>query len=60
MNNFQVAKALYEMGCYEISLVDTIGIGTPGGMKQLIEIVSKEVLVSNLAVHCHDTYGPSE
>ena len=57
MINFQVAKALYEMGCYEISLGDTIGIGTPGGMRQLIETVSKEVPVSKLAVHCHDTYG---
>ena len=45
------------MGCYEISLGDTIGIGTPGGMRQLIETVSKEVPVSKLAVHCHDTYG---
>ena len=45
------------MGCYEISLGDTIGIGTPGGMRQLIATVSKEVPVSKLAVHCHDTYG---
>ena len=48
------------MSCYEISLGDTIGIGTPGGMRQLIDTVSKEVPVSKLAVHCHDTYGPSE
>ena len=53
----QVAKALYDMGCYEISLGDTIGIGTPGGMRQLIATVSKVVPVEKLAVHCHDTYG---
>ena len=53
----QVAKALYDMGCYEISLGDTIGIGTPGGMRQLIAAVSKVVPVEKLAVHCHDTYG---
>ena len=57
MINSQVAKALYEMGCYEISLGDTIGIGTPGGMRQFIETVSKEGPVSKLAVHCYDTYG---
>lgn len=45
------------MGCYEISLGDTIGVGTPRGMKNLIATVSKEVPVDRLAVHCHDTYG---
>ncbi|MEQ2224069.1 hypothetical protein ILYODFUR_003620 [Ilyodon furcidens] len=53
----QVAKRLYSMGCYEISLGDTIGVGTPGSMTKMLEAVSKEVPVSALAVHCHDTYG---
>lgn len=52
-----VAKRLYSMGCYEISLGDTIGVGTPGAMGQMLEAVSKEVPVQALAVHCHDTYG---
>ncbi|XP_061598894.1 hydroxymethylglutaryl-CoA lyase, mitochondrial [Cololabis saira] len=52
-----VAKRLYSMGCYEISLGDTIGVGTPGSMAEMLEAVSKEVPVSALAVHCHDTYG---
>lgn len=45
------------MGCYEISLGDTIGVGTPGSMCEMLEAVSREVPVSALAVHCHDTYG---
>ena len=48
---------MYDMGCYEISLGDTIGVGTPGAMKQLIATVKSQVPVSKLAVHCHDTYG---
>lgn len=53
----QVAKRLYGMGCYEISLGDTTGVGTPGSMKRLLESVMKEIPSSALAVHCHDTYG---
>ncbi|MEE6476596.1 hypothetical protein FKM82_011132 [Ascaphus truei] len=53
----EVSKRLYSMGCYEISLGDTIGVGTPGSMKKMLEAVMKEVPVSALAVHCHDTYG---
>jgi hydroxymethylglutaryl-CoA lyase len=53
----RVATALYRMGCYEVSLGDTIGMGTPGRMKALIETVAREIPVENLAVHCHDTYG---
>ncbi|KAG8013572.1 Hydroxymethylglutaryl-CoA lyase [Nibea albiflora] len=52
-----VAKRLYSMGCYEISLGDTIGVGTPGSMTEMLEAVSREVPVKALAVHCHDTYG---
>uniref|UniRef100_A0A8C3EUU8 hydroxymethylglutaryl-CoA lyase n=3 Tax=Corvus TaxID=30420 RepID=A0A8C3EUU8_CORMO len=53
----EVSKRLYSMGCYEISLGDTIGVGTPGSMKKLLEAVMKEIPLSALAVHCHDTYG---
>lgn len=45
------------MGCYEISLGDTIGVGTPGVMKDMLSAVMQEVPVAALAVHCHDTYG---
>lgn len=54
---FQVAKKMYDMGCYEISLGDTIGIGTPGSMKKMLTEVMKRVPVEKLAVHCHNTYG---
>ncbi|POI35738.1 hypothetical protein CIB84_000505 [Bambusicola thoracicus] len=53
----EVSKKMYSMGCYEISLGDTIGIGTPGSMKEMLAAVMKEVPVGALAVHCHDTYG---
>ncbi|XP_054053163.1 3-hydroxymethyl-3-methylglutaryl-CoA lyase, cytoplasmic isoform X2 [Rissa tridactyla] len=53
----EVSKRLYSMGCYEISLGDTIGVGTPGSMKTMLEAVMKEIPLSALAVHCHDTYG---
>ncbi|TKS85468.1 3-hydroxymethyl-3-methylglutaryl-CoA lyase, cytoplasmic [Collichthys lucidus] len=52
-----VAKKLYEMGCYEISLGDTIGVGTPGSMFKMLQAVMREVPADALAVHCHDTYG---
>ncbi|XP_040906100.1 3-hydroxy-3-methylglutaryl-CoA lyase, cytoplasmic isoform X4 [Toxotes jaculatrix] len=53
----QVAKRLYDMGCCEISLGDTIGVGTPSSMFKMLQSVMKEVPTSALAVHCHDTYG---
>ncbi|XP_009872876.1 PREDICTED: hydroxymethylglutaryl-CoA lyase, mitochondrial [Apaloderma vittatum] len=53
----EVSKKMYSMGCYEISLGDTIGVGTPGSMKEMLTAVMKEVPVGALAVHCHDTYG---
>uniref|UniRef100_A0A3Q2GVE6 hydroxymethylglutaryl-CoA lyase n=1 Tax=Equus caballus TaxID=9796 RepID=A0A3Q2GVE6_HORSE len=53
----EVSKRLYGMGCYEISLGDTIGVGTPGSMRRMLESVMKEIPSSALAVHCHDTYG---
>jgi hydroxymethylglutaryl-CoA lyase len=52
-----VAWALFEMGCYEISLGDTIGIGTPEKTKALIETVGRRVPIKKLAGHFHDTYG---
>ncbi|CAG6017430.1 3-hydroxy-3-methylglutaryl-CoA lyase, cytoplasmic isoform 1-T1 [Menidia menidia] len=53
----EVAKRLYDMGCYEISLGDTIGIGTPGSMFEMLQRVVKDVPINAIAVHCHDTYG---
>uniref|UniRef100_A0A8C4ZX29 hydroxymethylglutaryl-CoA lyase n=1 Tax=Gadus morhua TaxID=8049 RepID=A0A8C4ZX29_GADMO len=53
----EVAKRLYEMGCYEVSLGDTVGVGTPGSMAAMLRSVTREVPCRALAVHCHDTYG---
>jgi hydroxymethylglutaryl-CoA lyase len=52
-----VASALYEMGCYEVSLGDTIGVGTPGRTRAMIEACAKRVPIEKLAGHYHDTYG---
>lgn len=52
-----VAKALYAMGCYEISLGDTIGTGTPGATTGLVRACADAVPLSALAGHFHDTYG---
>ncbi|KAF5767832.1 putative hydroxymethylglutaryl-CoA lyase [Helianthus annuus] len=54
-----VAKELYDMGCSEISLGDTIGIGTPGTVISMLGAVMSVVPVEKLAVHFHDTYGQS-
>ncbi len=53
----RVAKTLHDMGCYEISLGDTIGVGTPGKAAAMLRAVAGEVPMSALAVHFHDTYG---
>ena len=53
----RVAKALNAMGCYEVSLGDTIGVGTPGKARAMLKAVAVEVPMSALAVHFHDTYG---
>ena len=53
----RVAEALLDMGCYEVSLGDTIGVGTPGKARRMIEAVAAEVPMEHLAVHFHDTYG---
>lgn len=52
-----VAKELYDMGCSEISLGDTIGVGTPGTVVPMLEAVMSVVPTEKLAVHFHDTYG---
>ncbi|KAJ6747623.1 HYDROXYMETHYLGLUTARYL-COA LYASE [Salix koriyanagi] len=52
-----VAKKLCDMGCYEISLGDTIGVGTPGTVIPMLEAVIDAVPIEKLAVHFHDTYG---
>jgi hydroxymethylglutaryl-CoA lyase len=53
----RVAQRLFDMGCYEISLGDTIGVGTPGRTQRMIEAVARRVPVDKLGGHFHDTYG---
>ena len=53
----EVAAALQDMGCYEVSLGDTIGVGTPAKMQAMIEACARRVPVERLAGHYHDTYG---
>nr|WP_300314291.1 hydroxymethylglutaryl-CoA lyase [Halomonas sp.] len=53
----QVTRALNDMGCYEVSLGDTIGTGTPLKAKRMLEAVAREVPMERLAAHFHDTYG---
>jgi len=53
----EVAARLDDMGCYEVSLGDTIGVGTPGSIVRVIEAVAERVSIHKLAVHLHDTYG---
>ncbi|HJW46950.1 MAG TPA: hydroxymethylglutaryl-CoA lyase [Lysobacter sp.] len=53
----RVARALHAMGCYEVSLGDTIGVGTPGKAREMLKTVAAEVPMPALAVHFHDTYG---
>ncbi|HZC97415.1 MAG TPA: hydroxymethylglutaryl-CoA lyase [Bradyrhizobium sp.] len=52
-----VAEMLWDLGCYEISLGDTIGVGTPVKARQLLRAVAGSVPMTNLAMHFHDTYG---
>lgn len=52
-----LASRLHAIGCYEISLGDTIGCGTPASTTRLIEAVSRVVPIASLALHCHDTNG---
>lgn len=48
---------MLEMGCYEVSLGDTIGVGTPGSITEMLKEVLTITSVDKLAIHCHDTYG---
>ncbi len=52
-----VAARMVDMGCYEISLGDTIGVGTPKDIRHMLSVVMEQVSVDRLALHCHDTYG---
>src|SRR5574343_894517 len=52
-----VAKTLYDMGCYEVSLGDTIGVGNPASIQRMIETCARVVPIAKLAGHYHDTYG---
>ena len=52
-----IAATLIEMGCYEISLGDTIGTGTPLRVARMLECVQNQVPIDQLAVHFHDTWG---
>lgn len=53
----RVSAQLHRMGCYEVSLGDTIGVGTPAKARDMLRAVASEVPVEALAVHFHDTYG---
>jgi hydroxymethylglutaryl-CoA lyase len=53
----RVARALDAMGCYEITIADTIGVGTPGQTRAAFEAVIKHIAAERLAGHFHDTYG---
>ena len=53
----RVAKALHAMGCYEVSLGDTIGVGTPAKARAMLLAVAAEVPMAALAIHFHDTWG---
>lgn len=52
-----LAKALLDMGCYEVSLGDSIGVATPGHIKNIVDAVATEVPINKIAMHLHDTYG---
>jgi hydroxymethylglutaryl-CoA lyase len=53
----RVSKKLFELGCYEISLGDTIGIGTPKNARAMLAAVASEIPIDHLALHFHDTRG---
>lgn len=53
----RVARALDDMGCYEITICDTIGVGTPGKTRSVVEAVAKHIPIERLAGHFHDTYN---
>ena len=52
-----ITQKLFDKGCYEVSLGDTIGVGTAGQAQALVELIARQVPVEQLAAHFHDTYG---
>jgi hydroxymethylglutaryl-CoA lyase len=52
-----IAAKVMAMGCYEVSLGDTIGVGTAGSITAMLEAVKQQIAVEKLGIHCHDTYG---
>jgi len=52
-----IANRLIELGCHQIALGDTIGVGTPFAAQRLVETLAKDISISKLALHFHDTYG---
>jgi hydroxymethylglutaryl-CoA lyase len=52
-----ITQKLFDKGCYEVSLGDTIGVGTAGQAQALVELLARHVPVQQLAAHFHDTYG---
>jgi hydroxymethylglutaryl-CoA lyase len=53
----QITGSLLDLGCYEVSLGDTIGVGSAGSMQRLLSVLLARFKPEQLAVHCHDTYG---
>ena len=53
----EVAKILYDMGCYEVSLGDTIGVGNPASVQRMVEACTQLIPIEKLAGHFHDTFG---
>ncbi len=53
----EITRTLFDMGCYEVSLGDTIGVGNPASVQQMIEACARRVPIDKLAGHYHDTYG---
>ncbi|HKU42008.1 MAG TPA: hydroxymethylglutaryl-CoA lyase, partial [Polyangiales bacterium] len=56
-NALRLARSLIELGCYEVSLGDTIGVGTPRQTKAILQLLLRELPVNKLAMHMHDTRG---
>jgi len=52
-----VAGALFDMGCYEVSMGDTTGTGTPASVTAMLEATTRAVPIQHVAAHLHDTYG---
>ncbi len=53
----EVSNAMFELGCYEVSLGDTIGVGTPTSITNMLSAVAQDIPIEKIALHCHDTYG---